>query len=172
MRSAPLAALALLVAACAPEPSEVAPDPDAAEATTEAAFSDAPPPGAEQLVITSTDGAVDLGLTDRVVFFRLSPKQRAEIEEDLATKTEGERSGLGGFIAETVTDAVGGMLEHAVQVPVEDVRVVHDGQGRLDLETVGGGAASFGSDGDGGPTFDPDDAERFVEAFERVRGDR
>ena len=167
-----LLALALSVAACAPEPSDVAPDLDPTDGVAEAAFTDAPPPGKEQLVITSTDDTVDLGLTDRVVFFRLSEAQRAEIEEDLAAETEGERGGLGGFIAETVTDAVGGMLGRAVQIPVEDVRVAHDGAGRIDIETVGGGAASFETDGGDGPTFDPADAERFVEAFERVRGRR
>ena len=164
----------VLLAACAPEPSEVTPDLDADDAPpAEAAFTDAPPPGKEQIVVTSTDGAVELGLTDRVVFFRLSDAKRAEIEGGVADETDGERGGLGGFITETVTDAVGGMLGRAVQLPVEDVRVVHDGEGRLDIESAEGGAVgSFGSGDDGAPLFGPADAERFVETFERVRANR
>ncbi|MDT0630447.1 hypothetical protein [Rubrivirga litoralis] len=176
MRLALLSALALLAAACAPEPSDVTPDPsaDAAPPPADAAFTDAPPPGTEQLVITSTDGVLTLGLTDRVVFFHLSDAQRAEIEKDLAAELETERSGVGGFIAETLTDAVGGVLDRAVQLPVDEVRVVHDGDGRLDIESLDGeGSGTFHTGDDGGPpAFDPADAERFVEAFERVRAGR
>ena len=169
MRLSPLLFL-LAVAACAPEPSEVMPDRGE---PAETAFTDAAPPGVEQIVITSTDGTVDLGLTDRVVYFRLSPKKRAEIEDEMAAEVEGAEGGLGGFIAETVTGAVGGLLDQAVQIPVEDVRVVHDGEGRLDIESTEGGAvgADFGGE-NSEPAFDPADAERFVAAFERVRVER
>ena len=168
-----LPALVLFAAACAPEPSEVTPDLDTSSESGEAAFTDVAPPGTEQFVITSTDGAIDLGLTDRVVFFRLSPTKRVEIEEEMAAEVEGVEGRLGGFIAETVTGAVGGLLDEAVHLPVQDVRVVHDGAGRLDIESTEGGAASvrMGSD-DEAPAFDPADAERFVEAFERVRAGR
>lgn len=171
MRLALLASV-LLVAACAPEPSDVTPDMGDETTAAESAFTDAAPPGVEQLVITTTDGAVDLGLTDRVVYMRLSDTQRAEIEGDLTAKTDAERGGIGSVIAETVTDAVGGLLERSVQIPVEDVRMVHDGEGRLDIQSTGGGAeASFGDNG-GAPMFDPADAERFVAAFERVQAGR
>ena len=116
-------AAVLATAACAPEPSEVTPDWDADE-RAETAFTDAPPPGEGRIVITSTDGAVDVGLTDQVVFVRLSPKQQAEIREELAAETEEAGGGIGGFITETVTDAVGGLLGQAVHLPVEDVRGV------------------------------------------------
>ena len=169
MRPALLTVL-LLVAACAPEPSEVTPDLDTG---AEAAFTDAPPPGTEQLVITSTDGAVELGLTDRVVFFRLSDRQQAEIEDEVAAETDAGRGGIGGFIAGTVADAVQSAIGQAVQLPVEDVAVTHDGQGRIEIESDGGGAASFGSGDEGGePLFDPADAERFAQAFERVKAHR
>lgn len=165
-----LLTVALVFAAgCAPEPSEVTPDAER-DGAAEATFTDAPPPGEEQVVITSEDGAVDLGLTDRVVFMRLSPKKRAEIEAEMAAETEAADGGLGGFIAETVTGAVGGLLGNAVNLPVEDVRVTHDGEGRVDVTSTEGGVGNV--TGDGAPTFDPADAERFVAAFERVRAER
>ena len=168
-----LIAVLAVTAACAPDPADVTPDTADNRDVSGTAFTDAPPPGEEQLVITSQDGAVDLGLTDQVVYFRLSPKKRAEIEEEMAAETEEAGGGLGGFITETVTGAVGGLLGRAIQVPVDDVEVTHDGDGHLDIRSADGGTVNVDIGGDDGePAFDPDDAERFSLAFERVRSRR
>ena len=164
----PLLAL-LLAAACAPEPSDVTPEPEPADVS----FSDEAPPGEEQVVITTQSGDVDLGLTDRVLYLRLNPKRRAEVEAEMAAEVE-DRGGLGGFIAETVTNAVSGALAHAVEIPVEDVRDVRYEDGRLDIVLEGEeDFPQVETDGQAvEEAFAPADARRFVEAFERVKAGR
>lgn len=169
----------LLVAACAPDPADVAPDVafDAATATeseTDVAFNDAPPPGAERLVITTRDGDVDLGLTDEVLYFRLNPKKVDEIKTEIDAEVEGTEDGLGRSIAEAVTGVVTDALRHAVQVPIEDVEAVRYEGGRLEFEFSGDGSMpTIERDGERvEEAFAPEDAERFVEAFEAVKGGR
>ena len=161
----PLALLSLIaLAACAPDRPASSPDADGVSVADEA------PRGVEQIVITTTDGRGDLGLTDEVLFFRLSDKARAEAEATLAQETE-DLEGIGGSIARSVTGAVADALDFTVSVPVDQIDDVRHNDGRLVIET---GDDTFGFDPDRpdgeGPRFDPADAERLVEAFDRVKG--
>lgn len=166
----------LLVAACTSDADAPAyNDAPAASGASDVdvSFSDEPMPGAEQIVITTREGDVDLGLTDEVLFIRLSPKKVDEIEEEIDAEIEGTE-GLGRSIAEAVTGAVTGALRHAVQFPVDDVEAVRYENGRLDIDFVGEGSMP-NIERDGEPVeeaFSPADAERFVEAFEAVKSGR
>ncbi len=168
-----LLASLLLAAGCAPEPDEVAPDPSA---RTEAGvdLDGEAPPGVEQIVITTRGGEADLGLTDEVLFFRLSEKKRAEVESDMAQETE-DLNGLGGSIARAVTGAVADALDFTVRVPIEEVESVRYEDGQLRVETSGDDSFTF-DDEDGDRSldrqFDPDDARRFVDTFERLKAGR
>lgn len=162
-------ALLLACAACAPEPSEVAPPPEA-----DASFTDeGPPPGGEQFVITTESDDVDLGLTDEVLYVRLNPDRLAEVEREMAAEVESE-GGIGGFIAQTVTDAVGSALRHRVQFDLADVRDVRYEGGRLEIALAGDERLPQ-VENDGVPleeAFAPDDARRFADAFQRVKAER
>ena len=163
----------LTVAACAPEPSEVAPDTDRRE-TAGVAADDEAPPGKEQIVITTRDGDADLGLTDEVLYFRLSDKARARVESDMATETD-DLDGVAGSIVRSVTGAVADALGFAVQIPVEDITSVRYEDDRLQIETTSDNSFTFGQDdNENAPDrqFDPDDARRFAAAFERVKASR
>lgn len=183
MRSLVLTLSFLAVAACAPEPSEVAPEPEPDRRESAGVdFNDEAPPGEEQIVITTRDGDGDLGLTDEVLFFRLSDRARARVESDMAQETE-DLDGLAGSIARSVTGAVADALDFTVRVPIEEVTSVRYEDGQLQIETEGDTSFSFDDDGtpggDGAANenaldrqFEPDDARRFVETFERVKAGR
>lgn len=164
--------LLFTVAACAPEPSDVAPEADGGAGVD---FQREAPPGAEQIVITTDGGEADLGLTDEVLFFRLSEKQRAEVEDEMAAETE-DLDGLGGSIARTVTGAVADALDFTVRVPLEEVESVRYEGGRLQIETRGDGSFTFDDRGNNANSldrqFDPEDARRFVDVFERLTAEQ
>ncbi len=167
--------LLLAVAACTPGRDDPSPEPDDASVESVGVnFDGEAPPGAEQIVITTTGGEADLGLTDRVLFFRLSEKKQAEVESDMASETE-DLDGLGGSIARAVTGAVADALDFTVRVPLDDVETVRYEDGRLQIETRGDTSFDFDhGNGDGSldRQFDPEDARRFVETFERLTADR
>lgn len=167
--------LPLLLVACAPDADE--PDPDSETASgadsPDVSFSDEALPGDEQLVITTREGDLDLGLTDEVLFFRLSPKKVDEIEDEIDAEV-GDTDGLGRSIAEAVTGVVTDALRHAVHFPIEDVEAVRYEDGRLDITFVGEGEMPT-VERDGEPieeAFAPEDAERFAETFEALKAGR
>ena len=165
--------LPLLLVACTPDAD--APPPDTASGTgdVDVSFSDEAPPGDEQLVITTREGDVDLGLTDEVLYFRLSPKKVDEIQDEIDAEVGGT-DGLGRSIAEAVTGVVTDALRHAVHFPLEDVEEVRYEDGRLDITFVGEDEMPS-IERDGEPieeAFAPEDAERFVETFEALKGGR
>lgn len=192
MRTFLLAALAAL-AACAPDPADVAPDTatldDQAAQAAEEAIREAGPididmdgmaissqlAGRPVKAITTRDGAVELGLTDSVLYSRLSKETQAEIAADMKAETK-DREGLGGRIARAVTDAVALGVGTAVQVPLADVRDVRVEGGRLVVEMTDGQPSPFErSQSDGEPMleqFAPADAAQLAQAFDRVRGGR
>lgn len=164
----------LLAAACSSDPDpDPDPDPRSRADGVEVAFTDEAPRGAERLVITTREGDVDLGLTDEVVYFRLNPKRVAEIEADIDGEVS-ETEGLGRSIADAVTGVVTDALRHAVEVPIEDVEAVRYEDGRLEFEFAGDGEMpAIERDGERvEEAFAPEDAERFVEAFEAVKAGR
>ena len=189
MRTLLLAALAL--SACgSPDPDDVTPDPaaDAAEvagAATREAERDTDGldlgdvsmtgdvPGTPVESVTTRDGQMELGVTDQVVFARLSESLRAEIETEMADETEGQ-GGLGGSIARAVTGAVAQGLAAAVTVPLGDVRDVRYQGGRVVIEMADGDPSPFDrAKTDDRPMLDQFDAEagrRLAEAFDKAAG--
>ena len=128
------------------------------------------PDGTTVLEIESTEGETLMGLTDRVLYVGLTEKTADEVRETLSDKQD--EGGIGGFIAGAVSNAVSGALTTPVQFPLEDVRDVTSHDGRLEIEFEGEDR-SFDLSVDDRPLdrqFDPDDAERFVEAFRKVKG--
>lgn len=165
--------LPLLLVACTPAADDPAPDTASGTGNVDVAFSDEALPGDEQLVITTREGDVDLGLTDEVLFFRLSPKKVDEIQDEIDAEVEGT-DGLGRSIAEAVTGVVTDALRHAVHFPIEDVEEVRYEDGRLDITFVGEDEMPS-IERDGEPieeAFDPEDAERFAETFEALKAGR
>ena len=187
--------LAALVAACAPDPADVAPDldgPDAqttAEEATNEAIREATAidfevddmaisprlAGRPLQAIVTRDGSLELGLTDSVLYSRLSKETRAGIASDMERGTE-DREGLGGRIARAVTSAVAEGIGTAVQVPLSEVRDVRVEGDRLVVEMADGQRSPFeGSKTDGQPLleqFAPADAARLAEAFDRATAGR
>lgn len=170
MRYALLLLALAFVAACGSEPDPA--DRADRSGSADVDFSDEAPPGAEQIVITTRDGDVDMGLTDEVLFVRLTEERRAQIEGELAAEAEAN-DGLGGFIAETVGGALSGLLANAIQIPVEDVEDVRYEDGRLDVVLRGqDDFPTVENDGqDVTEAFAPDDAQRFAETFDRLKSD-
>lgn len=181
-----LAVPVLALAACgSPDPDDVTPDGVAAEAVREARESagarlgdadlSADVPGKPVEVVTTRDGAIELGLTDQVLYSRLSERVRSEAAAEMEAETEGQ-SGLGGEIARAVTGAVAEGLETAVTVPVDRVRDVRVEGGQLVIEMESGEPSPFeNAETDGEPMlaqFAPDDARRLAEAFDRIKGGR
>ena len=193
MSPVPLGALlaALALSACAPDPADVAPGPtlddEAARAAEDAAQAGPIDVDVDGLAIssrlagrpvqaiTTRDGAVELGLTDSVLYSRLSKETQAEIAAGMEAEAK-DQEGLGGRIARAVTSAVAEGVGTAVQVPLADVRDVRAEGGRLVVEMADGGPSPFErSRSDGRPMleqFAPADAARLAEAFGRVRGGR
>lgn len=189
MRALLLTALAAL-AACAPDPADVAPaEPSPSDELARAAEDAVRGAGAVDIdvdgvaiasrlagrpvqAITTRDGAVELGLTDSVLYSRLSKETQAEVARTMEEEAR-DQEGLGGRIARAVTDAVAEGVGTAVQVPLADVRDVRAEGGRLVVEMADGEPSPFErSRSDGRPLleqFAPADAARLAEAFARVR---
>ena len=129
--------------------------------------------GDELESILTTDGQIELGLTDRVLFSRLSKETQAEVATEMREASE-EQDGFGGRIARAVTDAVAQGIGTAVQVPLDDVRDIRVDDGRLVIEMIDGDPSPFeGVKTDNVPIFErisPTDAQRLADAFESARG--
>jgi len=122
-------------------------------------------------VVTTRDGALEIGVTDEVLFSRLSEATRAEIEAEMASETK-DQEGLGGTIARAVTGAVAQGLATTVSVPLADVRDVRYEDGRLVIEMVDGGESPFdNAETNDRPMltqFDEAAARRLAEAFDKA----
>lgn len=187
----------LSIAACAPDPADVAPDPSgpsaqrvADEATSEAAREtsaidfdvddvsiSSQLTGRPLQTIVTEDGSIELGVTDSVLYSRLSKETRSQIASEMEAEAEAEgQDGLGGRITRAVTRAVAEGIGTAVQVPLGDIRDVRVEGGRLVIEMAGGQRSPFeGSKSDGKPLleqFAPADAARLAEAFDRATAGR
>ncbi len=122
--------------------------------------------------LLTTDGKVELGLTDRVVYSRLSKETQAEIT-DQAREAAGQEEGFGGRIARAATEALAQNIGTAVQVPLDDIRDVRVEGDRLVIEMADGGASPFDAiKTDDAPILDridPADARSLADAFQATR---
>ena len=129
-------------------------------------------PGDEVETITTRGGKLDLGLTDEVLFSRLSAQARKEAQEEMDRATE-EMDGVGGAFARIATEAVAEGLDSAVTVPLDRIESLRYEGDRLVIEMVSGEPSPFDTaNNDGEPMlslFEPADARRLVEAFDRVQ---
>ena len=191
MRCLLFAALAL--AACgSPDPDEVAPNAEVPEVADDAlgeiareverevndldldgvGFSSRLP-GTLVDAVRTRDGGMELGVTDSVLFTRLSPALQREVEAEMAEETA-DQTGLGGALARAVTGAVAQGLAMAVNVPIDDVRDVRYEDGRVVIEMVDGERSPFdGSRNEGEPMleqFDADAGRRLAKAFDKATG--
>lgn len=117
----------------------------------------------------NADGKVEVGVTDEVVFFRLSEDARAEAQKEFAND-EGE-DGIGSVIKDMVGGVVTKALATTVQMPLEDIRDIRYEDGNLVIDGAENGATfDFGGgDSDGGITFEEDAAQRLIDAYEAAR---
>lgn len=124
--------------------------------------------------VLSRGGEVKLGLTDRIVYFRLSDATLADADRELARTTEG-RDGVARRVAATVTKGLSRALRTRISWDVDDIRDIHLDGGRLVLEFEDPGR-DFGKievDGDDvREAFSEDDARAFIGAFREVKRGR
>src|SRR5215469_10836571 len=87
------------------------------------------------LTITSTDGGVELVLTDTSVSMKLSEgvlqQARVEMQQDLQNDPDVQKGGLAARFARFVTGAVESLLNHTIEYPLVDVESVQYQDGGL-----------------------------------------
>ena len=124
---------------------------------------------------TTQDGAMEVGITSRVVYSRLSKESQERVAQEMRQSAE-EQEGWGGRLARRITDVVAEGIGTAVQVPLADVRDVRAEGGRLVIEMADGEPSPFErAETDGRSVLDGvsgPDAERLAEAFRQVQGGR
>lgn len=169
------------LAACAPDPSEVAPQPpsDDVDRVVEEASSVLEGVDLDRVrigtdlgtpteVITSSDGSMELGLTADVLFLRLSEEARKNVSEEIDQETENVE-GLGGQIARAVTDAVEAGLGMATQIPRSEIEAIRVEDGRIVIAMADGEPSPFArSKTNDRPlleSFEAADAQRLADAF-------
>ena len=120
--------------------------------------------------IVSEDGSIELGLTDAVLYGRLTERAADEVHDELA-RAEDE-GGIGGFVAGAVSDAVSGAITTPIQFPLDDIEDVRYEDGRLQI-VFADRSSDLDLDVDGKDLdrqFSPDDARDFADAFHELTG--
>jgi hypothetical protein len=141
----------------------------------------ASPHESDRYAIHSSGGELKLGLTDEVVYYRLSDKLLARIDGDIQPDSVPE-DGIGGAIAGAVRSGVSKVLRHRMEYRVADLRelrfedgqftfVFEDGSTRRpNVSTRDGSGGVRLSDGNEvNPAFAPEDARRLIAAFQLVK---
>ena len=130
-------------------------------------------PGSLVDVVTTDDGHIELGVTDEVLFSRLSESLRDEIQTEMDDETADE-TGLGGTIARAVTGAVAEGLATSVSVPLDDVRDIRYENGRVEIVMADGQPSPFeNATSDDEPMlsqFSADAGRRLANAFDKATG--
>lgn len=130
------------------------------------------PAGTRIQAVTTRNGELELGVTDSVLYSRLSPELQLRIESEMEDETADE-TGLGGAIARAVTGAVSKGLQMAVSVPLDQVRDVRYEDGRVVIEMEDGDASPFEtSKTDDEPMLEQFDAEagrQLADAFAKAK---
>jgi hypothetical protein len=130
--------------------------------------------------ITSTEGGVELVLTDSSVSMKLSESilQQAqdEMQQDLQNDPDIKKGGLAARFAEFVTGAVESLLNHTIEYPLGDIESVRYQDGGLIFTYHKKHKLSFESvKVDSQPalkSFSPADAQVFLERFSALKQQR
>jgi hypothetical protein len=133
-----------------------------------------PPPATEALAagdmrILNRDGSVQLILQGPNILAGLSDQTVAKVKSELERSATDDTAGLGGAIAQMVKSTVASNIGKQVVYPVRDIRDIRleDGQVVI-IRNDGSRSELFGNvkkDRESlSKSFDPDEAERFVEA--------
>ena len=115
------------------------------------------------------DSTVDLILRGSQVLAGLSPKTVERVRSEMQKSSQGETTGLGGFIASTVKSTVANSIGIHAAYSVHDIRDMRYQDGQLVIERTDGGETHlFGETKvdrrEVSKTFDEEDAQRFIEA--------
>jgi hypothetical protein len=129
------------------------------------------------LTITSTDGGVELVLTDTSVSMKLSEsvlkQAQDEMQQDLQNDPDIKKGGLAARFARFVTGAVESLLNHTIEYPLGDVESVRYQDGGLVFTYRKKQALSFETvNVDGKPalkSFSPEDAQALVQRFSELK---
>lgn len=130
--------------------------------------------------ITSTEGGVELVLTNSSVSMKLSEsilqQARDEMQQDLQNDPDIKKGGLAARFAEFVTGAVESLLNHTIEYPLGDIESVQYQDGGLIFTYHKKHKLSFESvKVDSQPalkSFSPADAQVFVERFSALKQQR
>ena len=164
------AALALPVSACTDSQDEPPAPPIAQESDseTEARGFGGPIRGELLAAEANAGDEIEVGVTDEVVFLRLTDATRKEAREQM--DQEVPEDGLGGAIGRAVTGFVNEALESTVQIPLPDVDDLRYEDGRLFLDADDDEInVQFDDEGSEGIPFDAAAAERLIDAFDRAK---
>ena len=129
------------------------------------------------LTITSTNGGVELVLSDTSVTMKLSEsvlqQARDEMHQDLQNDPDVQKGGLAARFAGFITGAVESILTHTIDYPLGDIESVRYQDGALVFTYHKKHRLGFESVSmDGKPalkSFSPDDAQAFVERFSALK---
>jgi hypothetical protein len=166
MRAA-LLPLLLLLAACG---TNDVPD-DAPEASGEPAEAAVDPEVRGQLLALEAEsgGEVEVGVTDAVLFLRLSESVRSEARKEMEAEMA-DQDGIGRALGDMVTGVVNTALGTTVQVPLAEVDALRYVDGRLLIDGMGDSVSiNEGDLSDEGLPFEEDAARRLIDAFEDAR---
>jgi hypothetical protein len=125
--------------------------------------------GPGDLRIYNRDSTVNLILRGHEILAGLSPQMRAKIQQEITQSASGETTGFGGAIANMVRTTVASAIATHAAWSLRDIRDVEYRDGRIYLiRNDGRESELLGSvktnDEKVSETFDPEDAQRFVEA--------
>jgi hypothetical protein len=129
------------------------------------------------LTITSTDGGVELVLTDTSVSMKLSEsvlkQAQDEMQQDLQNDPDIKKGGLAARFARFVAGAVESLLNHTIEYPLGDVESLRYQDGGLVFTYSKKQRFSFETVSvDGKPalkSFSPEDAQAFAEQFSALK---
>jgi hypothetical protein len=128
-----------------------------------------PPLGSGDVRVTSVDGMLTLAVIGDTVRMRAGDSVAVVARREMVKQAD-TTAGFGGFVARTVTGAVGGALDaasrFAVRVPVAEVRDLRYEEGQIRFRTGDEGRRASKHKHDGGTSarFARADAERFIAA--------
>jgi hypothetical protein len=129
------------------------------------------------LTITSTDGGVELVLTDTSVSMKLSDsvlqQARSEMQQGLKDDPDVKKGGLVARFTHFVTQTVDNLLQHTIEYPLGDIESMQYKDGGLVFTYHKKQMLSFEVvNVDGKPalkSFSPVDAQAFAERFAAVK---